>query len=115
MSCSFLEAAMAGDVNDVREIVLAGGGPDVTDRLAAVGTTVVGKVRPYGSTGSWEDLTGTVANAARRVIAISLGGVGGWLSTATAGEYELRYRVAFADGGVLTWPTGEPDRLTVVD
>ncbi len=115
MSCSILEQAHAGDVNDVREIVLQGGGPDVTSRLAEPGTTVAAMVRPWGSTGAWTTLTATVLNAARRVIAVSLGGTGGWLSTATAGTYEMKYVVTFADGTVLTWPTGDPDRIDVVD
>lgn len=112
MSCTWLDSAWAGDVNDVREVVLTGGPADLANLL--VGGSVVGKVWPEGDLPSTAvDLNAVIADPARKIIRVSFGGVGGWLDTATRGTYELHYKVTLNDGSTLTFPSGEPDRINV--
>lgn len=114
-SCTTLASAIAGDVDDVREIALTGGDLDDDD---LVGATVVGHVWPAGG-GATSNLAGAVVSAKRKVISINLGGPAGWLPTLTVpypdgADFELRYHVTFADGRQWTWPSGaQPDRLHV--
>lgn len=106
--CVRLERAVSGDEGDVREFVLSGGGLGPTD---LVGATIVGRV--------WRDgvavatLTGTVVDAARRRVSISLGGAGGWLATAAEGEWFLDVQVTFSSGAKWTWPSSGPMILPV--
>lgn len=113
MSCT-LATAVAGDVDDVRRIALSGGELNATD---LVGATVQAHVWPSDGSGSPVDLAGSVVDAARKIIAINLGGAAGWLATlsvpAEGQEFNIEYEITFADLRVWTWPSNEPDVLFV--
>lgn len=109
MSCTYLDYAVAGDIGDVREVVLSGGAPDLADRLD--GATIAAKLLDDGTLVA--TLTGAVVNAAKRIVSISLGAAGGWLATATPGEYQVDIEVTFSDGNVWTFPSDGSLRLQV--
>lgn len=111
MSCVFLDTAVAGDVNDVREFVLSGGLPnaELAAALAEVGVTIQGKINGTAAT-----LAGAVVDAATRRVSISLGDETGWLASATPDDgYDLEIVVALVNGTVLTFPSGAPMKLPV--
>lgn len=109
MGCTHLERAVAGDISDVRELVLSGGARDLATKL--VGATITGKV--WQGAGPASSLSGTLIDAARRLVSLSLGGVGGWLATAPVGKYNVEIEVAFLDGSSWTFPSGAPMQLEV--
>lgn len=111
MSCT-LATAVQGDVDDVRHVALSGGELDNDD---LVGATVEGHVWPVAG-GASTNLPGSVVNAARKIIAVSLGGAGGWLpslSITEDTEFFIEYEITFLSGAILTWPSPEPDRILV--
>lgn len=112
MSCERLETAVSGDVDDVRELVLSGGmsNTDLAAVLADVGTTLAAQV--WNDDHTAEPLTVTVVDAARRIVALNLGGPSGWLATANVDEYLVDVTVT-ATSGTWTFPSAAPLRLLV--
>lgn len=109
MSCT-LATAVAGDVDDVRQIVL--GPPAALTALDLDGATVVGHVWPEAG-GAATDLAGSVVSVARKIIAINLGNASGWLASAAPGDYFIEYEITMTNGRVWTWPSAQPDRISV--
>lgn len=99
-----------GDVNDVAVAYLYG-------VANFTGATVVGKV--WTATTAAVPLTASVtigvdeSGNACGICTVDLGGVAGWLKTATPGYWFLEYEATFADGTVLTWPEHSPDTVVV--
>lgn len=111
MSCERLDTAVSGDTDDVRLLVLTGGMPNdaLAAALGAPGAVLSARVWAEGADpGSAESLALTVHDAARRIVALNLGGASGWLSSATAGDYLVDMKV----NGV-TYPSGGPIALLV--
>ncbi len=107
-TCERLETAVAGDVDDVRELVLTGGpgAAVLASVLASPGVTLSAKV--------WNDdvaavpLTLTLVDAAKRIVGLNLGNSSGWLPTAVPGEYLVDLKV-----NQWTFPSNGPLLLRV--
>lgn len=88
-------------------------GETITVRLDGIGTlTDAATVEAH----VWTDpdnttaLEATITNPTGRLVTIELGDAEGWLATldipaGTTIDYQLRCRVTFTNGDVLTWPT----------
>jgi hypothetical protein len=101
-----LPHAVAGDINDFRNVILAGiQDLDTVDELEA--HIWQHNVDPV-------TLAATVADSAERTIRVELGDATGWLAVdATVGSWLIEYQLTFLDGTVLTWPQHRPDVLPV--
>ena len=97
-------SAVVGDVNDIRIFQLAG--------VASLAGVDAIEAHVWSTTGA-ANLTGAVVDSGERTVSITLGGSSGWLSTATAGIWNMEIEATYSDGSILTWPTGRPIQLTV--
>jgi len=100
-----LKPAVTGDIGDSRVLTLNG-----VNTLASA-TAVVAHV--WTDTRASVDLDGSVTDAANSEVTIELGGVGGWLPTATPDLYWFEVEVTFGSTATLTWPQDTPDTLLV--
>lgn len=96
---------VAGDVNDERILIV----PDFPN-LDWVSSAVAELINP--STGAITTLTATVTDPAAKHVRVNFGAPGGWLPSATPGEYRLRLQLS---GGaqVLTVPSRRSQYVTV--
>ena len=91
-----------GDVNDTVTVTLDG-----VATLNAVTAVAAHVWRPSVPPVT---LTAAVTNAATRLVTVQLGT---WLATAVPDNWYLEVQATFADGSVLTWPAGTPDKILV--
>lgn len=70
------------------------------------GATVVGRVRPQGTTAEATQLSASVTNASEGVFTLPVAGL-------DDGPYDLQVKVTQADGTVTTFPNDGWDTLTV--
>lgn len=99
---------VSGDVGDTLVAVLDG--VDTLDGVTAVEGHVWRWVRDDGT--PRVTLAAAVTNAAAREVTVQLGGVGGWLPTASPGSWLFELEVT--SGGVTrTWPEGPPAVIDV--
>lgn len=94
-----------GDVKDT-VIVTCDGVVDLTAVTAA-------ECHVWKGTATATTLTAAVTNATLRQVTVQLGGASGWLATAKPGEYFFETQLTYADGSILTWPSGAPDSIQV--
>lgn len=93
-----------GDVNDTIVVALSGI-QDLNDAISVLARVTLGDVEVV--------LAAAVTDPIARQVTVQLGGVGGWLPTATPGKWSFRIEVTFIDASVITWPTGSHDYIVV--
>jgi hypothetical protein len=89
-----------GDTDDTIDVGVNG----IDDATAASWAAVV-----WATGAASTDLSATATNTT--TVRVNLGS---WLTTATAGTYNLRVRATIA-GDPRTWPEGTPDQIVVGD
>lgn len=94
-----------GDVNDTITIVLSG--------VENLNTASAVEAHVWHGTVDPETLPAAITNPTTRTVVVQLGGASGWLSDAAEHVWYLDLQVTFADGSILTWPSGIPDTISV--